>query len=437
MMRVTGLLFLAAALLSPRAAAAQSGELALLFQQVFGPTGLRVDSEAVLPDGSTHSAHFNSAFQSNFTQINIALAGQLTALPQPSPASGFTYAFDPDTGTFVRSTQSFGPILADRAETIGRGRFSFGFTSQFFSFDTLEGLDLANLPAVFTHDDAQLGGGRADVVTTANTIEASVAQMTSVVSYGVTNRLDVSLAVPVITTRLSVRSFATIHRIGTAATPATHFFRDPDAPGTYGTERLFTAAGSASGLGDLILRMKATVLREAQRGLAVGVETRFPTGDERNLLGSGAWGVKPFLAFSSSFGRVSPHVNLAYQWNGESLLAGDVLEGRKATLPGQLLYAAGVDLGVHPRLTLGLDLLGQRIVDSPRLRPQTFSSAVSGEQFPDIVFSTTSYSILTGSAGFKVNVANRLLGIFNVRFHLGSGGLADRATPLVGLEYGF
>jgi hypothetical protein len=31
----------------------------------------------------------------------------------------------------------------------------------------------------------------------------------------------------------------------------------------------------------------------------------------------------------------------------------------------------------------------------------------------------------------------RLLGIFNVRFHLGSGGLADRATPLAGLEYGF
>jgi hypothetical protein len=36
-----------------------------------------------------------------------------------------------------------------------------------------------------------------------------------------------------------------------------------------------------------------------------------------------------------------------------------------------------------------------------------------------------------------VNLAGRLLGIFNVRFHLGSNGLADRATPLVGLEYGF
>ena len=110
-----------------------------VFTHLFGPNGLVVNSESVLPDGSTHSAHFNGAFQSNFTQFNIALASQLTSLPLPSPASGFTYRFDPATGTFVRSTPSFGPILTERAETIGRGRFSFGFTHQFFSFDRARG----------------------------------------------------------------------------------------------------------------------------------------------------------------------------------------------------------------------------------------------------------------------------------------------------------
>ena len=84
--------------------------LSQIFQDLFGPNGLVVDSEAVLPDGSTHSGHFNSAFQSNFTQFNVALASQLTSLPLPSPASGFTYRFDSSTGTFVRSSQSFGPI---------------------------------------------------------------------------------------------------------------------------------------------------------------------------------------------------------------------------------------------------------------------------------------------------------------------------------------
>ena len=103
------------------------GKLATLFEDVFGPTGLVVNSEAVLPDGTTHSAHFNSAFQSNFTQFNVALVSQLTALPLPSPASGFTYAFDAATGTFRRTTRSFGPILSDRAETVGRGHLSVGF----------------------------------------------------------------------------------------------------------------------------------------------------------------------------------------------------------------------------------------------------------------------------------------------------------------------
>jgi hypothetical protein len=106
-----------------------SPTLAEMLQNIYGPHGLTVESEAVLPDGSTHSAHFNGAFQSEFGRINIALVRQLGALPIPSPASGFTYAFDNSTGTFVRSTQSFGPILADRAETIGRGRFAFGYAS--------------------------------------------------------------------------------------------------------------------------------------------------------------------------------------------------------------------------------------------------------------------------------------------------------------------
>jgi hypothetical protein len=101
----------------------------------------------VLPDGSTHSAHFNGAFQSEFRLINIALVRQIGALPIPSPASGFTYMFDTSTGTFVRSTQSFGPILADRAETIGRGRFAFGYSLQHFAFESFDGLRLSHIPA--------------------------------------------------------------------------------------------------------------------------------------------------------------------------------------------------------------------------------------------------------------------------------------------------
>src|SRR6187401_3348465 len=146
--------------------------LATIFDDVFGPNGLVLSSDDVQLDGTNHAAHFNSAFQSDFRLVNIALTSQLTSVPLPSPASGFTYKFDPATGTFVRSTRSFGPILTDRAETIGRGRLAFGFNSQFFSFDHLDGVSLEAIPAVFRHDSFESGGGRADVVATTNTIQS-------------------------------------------------------------------------------------------------------------------------------------------------------------------------------------------------------------------------------------------------------------------------
>jgi len=119
MRRMAALLVVALSFSGSAVFAQDSGKLALLIPGLFGPSGLKVDSQARLPDGSTHSAHFNSAFQAEFTQFNIALASQLAAVPLPTPASGFTYTFDSSLGVFQRSTQSFGPILAERAETIG------------------------------------------------------------------------------------------------------------------------------------------------------------------------------------------------------------------------------------------------------------------------------------------------------------------------------
>ena len=138
----------------------------------------------------------------------------------PSPASGFIYKFDSATGTFVRSTRSFGPILADRGETIGRGQISFGINYQYFSFDHLDGVPLTAVPAVFRHDDYKSTPGRSDVISTMNTINATVGQTTAALTYGLTDRLDLSIAVPVISTTLSLLSNATIERVGTGTNTA-------------------------------------------------------------------------------------------------------------------------------------------------------------------------------------------------------------------------
>lgn len=427
--------------LCPALAAAQDrpATLSTLFEDIYGPRGLVLSSDDVQLDGSTHAAHFNSAFQSEFRLMNVALTSQLATVPLPSPASGFTYQFDTATGTFVRTTRSFGPILSDRGETIGRGRLAFGYTYQFFSYDHLDGVALAAVPAVFTHDNREAGGGRADVVATANTIEASVSQSTGALTFGLTDRIDLSLAVPVIRTRLALLSNATVHRIGTGGNLGVHYFRDPDAIGGYGSGRQYYAEGTAMGVGDLVARVKATVLREGSRALAAGIDFRLPTGDERNLLGSGAPGIRTFTAFSGSLGALAPHANLAYQWNGRSALGGDIRAGLEEDLPDQFAYIVGADLLVGPRLSLVLDVFGNRVIDSPRLvrRTSTFSGVAGSVTLPDIRFARESYWTAAAGFGLKSNVVSNLLVTFNLRFDATRAGLTDRLAPLLGLEWAF
>ena len=151
------------------------------------------------PAEQSHSAHFNGGFESEFSQFGIALTSQLVSLPQPAPAAGFTYQFDPALGVFNRTTNNFGPIMSERAETIGARRLSAGFATQRLEFDLIEGLDLSHIPAVFSHDNAQLLGGREDVITTVNSVEASFTRSTLFLTYGVTNHFDVSGAIAGVT----------------------------------------------------------------------------------------------------------------------------------------------------------------------------------------------------------------------------------------------
>ena len=408
--------------------------LATMFTDLFGPNGLIVDSLATLPGEQPHSAHFNSDFQSNASQFTTALVGQLVSLPLPSPAGGFTYEFDSTLGVFRRTTTSFGPIVADRADTIGARRVAVGFAYQRFAFDTIEGIDLGSIPAVFTHDSAQLRGGREDVVTTVNHIEARVSQSTAFVTMGVTDYLDLSLAVPLVSNDLKVVSTATIRRLGTT-NALTHFYRQAD--GEVGDSRIFTAVGSAAGLGDLMVRVKSTVRKSARSGVALGVDLRLPTGDEMNLLGSGATGIQPFAIWSGTFRNVSPHVNAGYNWNGSSVLAGDPARGESADFPDQVTYAVGTDVSVSPRLTVAFEVLGRYMIDAERLHREQFAALDGRSVFPSIGFSRTSFNVLNGAIGFKAAIAERLLLDVNLLFNLNERGLRDKVTPLVGFEYAF
>jgi hypothetical protein len=450
-----------AARLPPQTRCSGQPGLACVLPNLYGPYGL------VLPN-PFHTAHFNSNFQSNFSALNEAIATQLTLLPLASPASGFSYRFDPATGTYEQLRESFGPVLTERAETIGRHKFYFGATFQRFRFDKLDGVPLHNLPAVFTHQQTNTPPSpfESQFISTSNSIDLKVNQFTIFGTFGVTNHIDVSVAVPLIQIGLNATSNATIVRtVNTEPVQGFAHYFDPANPAgslthTYSNNQfspdIYTNSAktgnlywdpsrhSAAGVGDVVVRVKGNVYRNERMSLALLADLRFPTGDERNFLGSGAFGVKPFAAMSIHTGRLTPHVNLGYQWNGSSLLAGDILTGSKAKLPGFGFISAGTDLGISRRLTLAADYIGQELINAPRIKSAIYQSSLPIVSTGNVASFDTinpnvkeTYNQSNAAFGFKYNAFGRLLVSGNLLVALNDGGLRARLAPLVGLSYSF
>ncbi len=443
----------------------------------YGPYGL------VLPN-PTFPARFDSSFQSTFSALNSAIATQITLLPIASPASGFTFTFDRGSGVYKRSAATYGPILTERAETIGKRKLYVGATFQRFRFDTIDGYPLHNWPAVFTHATGTGPNGASEpyetqFITSSNSLDLKVNQFTAFATYGVTDRFDVSVAVPFLQIGFNLASYATINRTAntepalvngalqpccSSGPPFANYF-DPQNPAGSLTATFANSAhagtvtnnpaigtnlysnpskNSAAGIGDVTLRFKQNVFRGERTTLSFATDVRLPTGDENNLLGSGAWGVKPFGALSVRTGPVTPHFNLGYQWNGSSILAGNVLTGSKAHLPGFFLFSAGTDLALTKWLTAAADYIGQELVHAPRIGVASFTSAApltaTGQvgTFPTIVSAgRETYNQSNFALGAKVKVMKRLLLSANLSFALNSGGLRETVTPLFGASYTF
>ncbi len=413
-------------------AVAQSGsqKLALVIPTLYGPQGLTLPS-------TTHNAHFErSRIQESFTPLNGAVASQVAQLPLASPASGFIYTFDRSLGVYNRSSQSLGPVITERAETIGRGRLFFAATYQFFHFTSADGIDLSNIPAIL-HHEVTPSAFAADYITTNNSIDLKIHQVTAFATVGVTNRFDLSLAAPIVNARLGVISDARIQRVASPdpVRGQAHFFDPNDPNGS--TRKVFSGASTASGLGDLTFRGKWTAIAGETAALALAFDLRTPTGDEMNFLGSGAWGFRPFLVVSGYRGRFAPHANIGYQWNGDSVLAGnDIAGGAKGHLPNSFSYALGADIGASRRVTFAADFLGERVFKGQRLFRASQTDPLN-RVFAETRLRTESYNLLSGSTGAKVNIARQVLLTANVIFRLNDAGLKANVVPLVGLSYSF
>src|SRR5215469_10767186 len=84
---------------------------------------------------------------SEFNFFNESFATDLSQLPLATPASGVIFEFV--NGVLAESRKNVGPIMTERAETIGIHKFYVAFTYQQFRFHSIDGNDLENVPIVF------------------------------------------------------------------------------------------------------------------------------------------------------------------------------------------------------------------------------------------------------------------------------------------------
>ncbi len=124
-------------------ARAQSSEgLAGLLLRFFSPSNPVVLAPNLQNPALSHDAHFvsQSNAQATLRQLNAGIAAQLSTFPIGSSSGGFTFTFDESLGVYNRTTQSFGPIFAERPLTAGKGKFSLAVNYQHGTWDRIDGL---------------------------------------------------------------------------------------------------------------------------------------------------------------------------------------------------------------------------------------------------------------------------------------------------------
>jgi hypothetical protein len=332
--------------------------------------------------------------------IARALLVNLTTTPLGTSSSGFLYRLNPDIGTVERATESFGPFFVERALTAGRGHASFGVSATTSSFDRLDGQSLRDGSLVTVANRFRDEAAPFDVETL--TLDVRSSTMTLFASVGVTDRLEIGGAVPLMRLTLDGRRI--------------NLYRsEPFAQAT--------ASATASGMGDVALRGKYALFVARGGGVALAAELRLPTGDEANLLGAGSRSYRVIGIGSFDRGRLAVHGN-----------AGVVRGG----ISGEFTFAGSASLALSPHVTLSGELLGRRVAE---LRGMTLVSAshpsISGVDTLRLMAGDSGTAIVNAVTGVKWNLSGTVVMAGHLMWPLTRAGLTARVTPTLALEYAF
>ncbi len=355
--------------------------------------------------------------------LSQAIALELATAPFGSSSGGFTFTFEPDTRAWQRTAGTFGPAFAERALTIGRGRFSAGFNFLRRTYDQFDELDLDNFE-IF-----RFQGGALPVTSSVFGLESSSETLAGFAHYGLLDTVDIGIVVPYIRFHIA------------------------------GTSSLFGSANqevqrvridsSASGFGDIAVFGKVRVMgwgpqpaagADPHGGLALAATVRLPTGSEDDLLGLGVTRTHFQAIASATLGRWSPHANVGYElWSAGIPVPRDFQGLETVSAKDQVHVTGGVEYEVHPRFTIIGDVLSRYLRGAGGVGYQEF---IFPPNRPNVAGASALVAVPEGlltviaAPGIKWNVFGNTLLSADLLIAVAGRGLRDRVTPVVGIDIG-
>jgi hypothetical protein len=339
--------------------------------------------------------------------------------PATATTPGFTYHYNPELNMFERTPGSLGPAFLERADTLGAGHFDIGVSMLYANPNELDGDDIEGSSRDVVTAPGVVSGNLDVPTVTLDEFDLDTFAFYTSATYGLTNRIDLNMLLPLFYTSLDVSHVATSTLIQGASRESAH--------------------EEAFGVGDLQLRGKYLVDDSGAVKGAAGVALRIPTGDEDDFQGIGDFTVTPSYVWSYIFGTNDLHSSVGFEANADDLER------------SRVNYGIGVSAGLLERLTVNLDFIGTSQiadddVETTIAAPRSAFPVGQTPQDIDLVaqgsttaarFTIDRVDTLYFAGGVKVALIGNLVAFGNAIVSLNNDGVRAQVIPAGGFEYTF
>jgi hypothetical protein len=209
---------------------------------------------------------------------DVVLEQAIRNLPLfPGASSAFTYRWNPEHSKLELVDDAVAPwFVTERAQTLGEGLFNVGMTFGYYRVNSWHGRDLGDDPVPLSVQGAPINyRATTDLIYSVSTFN---------ITYGVTDDLDVNVAIPIVTPDMDLDVSGQLKECCVARTAQSRT--------------------DAANLSDMLVRAKYRLFTtDWALGTAIGaagLQVRIPTGNPAQGLGTGYGEIGPYFALSTS-----------------------------------------------------------------------------------------------------------------------------------------